>query len=176
MAEDVERKHEIAGRCGDADESASRSLSELVPAAVLQLGSLEVALPTTEVEAVVTVEDLVKVPLSPQSLAGVAVFGGEPAPVLDLSVLLGVKPPRSGGFVAAVLCRVGDGVVALMGGRIRRVGRMRQGPLDMKWRFARFGVEWRGRVVPLLDPELLLAAVRSGGALEPAKDRAHHGR
>jgi len=150
-------------------------LHAIVPAAVLQLGSMSVALPTDEVERVVLPGELMRVPLSPRMLAGIAIFSGEPAPVVDLAALVGVTGLRSAGGETAILCRGEEGPVALLGGRVRFVGRLRRATDDVKCVAARGAVEWRGSAVPLIEPDNVLAALRAdlggGGQRSPHSSR-----
>jgi chemotaxis signal transduction protein len=144
----------------------TEELHDLVPAAVVQLGSLSVAVPTTGVERVATAMEILRVPLSPRTLAGVAVVAGEPAAVVDLAALLGApRAPRSGAETA-VVCRTSIGLLALLGGRIRWVGRLRRTGREVRCVAASGAVEWRGTVVPLVDPELVVGVMRSGEASE----------
>ena len=101
-------------------------LDELVPSALLQLGSRPVAVPTERIEAVVRLDELMRVPLGPPSLAGIVVLGGEPAPVIDLSSVLGGPARRAVGGDAVLVCRGRSGPVVLLGGRILWVGRLRR--------------------------------------------------
>lgn len=57
------------------------------------VGDLRLALPLADVRAVIRLPDLVRIPLGPPSLDGLAQWHGEAVPVLDLSLALG----RQGG-------------------------------------------------------------------------------
>ncbi len=57
------------------------------------VGDLRLALPLADVRAVIRLPDLVRIPLGPPSLDGLAQWHGEAVPVLDISVALG----RQGG-------------------------------------------------------------------------------
>lgn len=133
-------------------------LHELVPAAVLQLGSMMVAVPTDSVVRIVAATELLRVPLAPRAVAGVGVFAGEPAPVVDLAELLGAARGSRSGTETVIVCRASAGPVALLGGRVRWVGRLRRASREVRCAAGTSGVEWRGTALPLLDPDLVLGA------------------
>ena len=139
------------------------ALHAIVPAAILQLGSTAVAVPTDDAERVVIPTEVLRVPLAPRPLTGISVFSGEPAPVVDLAALLGVASgTRTGGGETAILCRGEEGAVALLGGRVRFVGRLRRAAHEVKCVASRDAVEWRGSAVPLIDADRVLTALRGG--------------
>jgi chemotaxis signal transduction protein len=137
----------------------SESLQELVPAAVIQVDSLEAALPASVVEKLVALPGLVRVPMAPAGLAGIAILEGEPVPVVDLcEILCGHRAATSP--EAAVVCRTASRRVALVGARVRSIDRLRRAPQPVALPEASSGVELRGRAVPLIDLDRLCDALR----------------
>ncbi|MBK1838124.1 chemotaxis protein CheW [Azospirillum sp. YIM B02556] len=60
------------------------------------VGDLRLALPLSAVRAVIRPPDLVRIPLGPPSLDGLAQWHGEAVPVLDLCKSLGARSPEGG--------------------------------------------------------------------------------
>ncbi|PWC33977.1 chemotaxis protein CheW [Azospirillum sp. TSO35-2] len=81
---------------------------------VVAVGGLRLALPLAAVRAVIRLPDLVRIPLGPSSLDGLAQWHGEAVPVLDLARALG----QPGGAAAATR----EARVVLVGHRGQPIG------------------------------------------------------
>ncbi|WP_042695112.1 chemotaxis protein CheW [Azospirillum sp. B506] len=141
---------------GDGDGSALALTLAFVTVAV---GGLRLALPLTAVHAVIRLPELVRIPLGPPSLDGLAQWHGEAVPVLDLGKALGATAlGRPGGAPATRETRV-----VLVGHRGQPVG-LRVDSIAGILRAA------PDRIDPLteeeggLDPALLNGLLRDGPA------------
>jgi chemotaxis signal transduction protein len=88
-------------------QSESESVEGRVPHLVVACGDRLCALPLGGVRRVVRALDTHPLPGSAPELAGLAEFGGEPVPVLDLAMMVGAQAGPSPAFPVTVLAWVG---------------------------------------------------------------------
>ncbi|WP_434624116.1 chemotaxis protein CheW [Azospirillum sp. B2RO_4] len=100
-----------------AQDVAAREADDALAFVTVAVGDLRLALPLAAVRAVIRLPELVRIPLGPPSLDGLAQWHGEAVPVLDLAGALGRPAAVPAGAQAARETRV-----VLVGHRGQPVG------------------------------------------------------
>ena len=131
---------------------------------LLPLGPEWYAVPVESVREVVAAPSVAPLVTAPPVVLGLFNLRGQIVPLFDLAVVLGVGSVDTTGTVAfAAVMQTGDGPAGLAttGLPQRAVLAASIGPSELPGTNGTYRVD--GRVVVLLDPDLLLTAERLGG-------------
>ena len=131
---------------------------------IVRLAGRSVAIPASEVEAVVELDGITAVPGAPPYVAGLSALRSRVLTVIDSGASLGLPPRETSGSAEAIVVPSGGHTYALLVDQVEDVvetaaapGRIKASP-GLGWgRVARAMVEAGGDLLLLVDPHAIVA-------------------